>query len=285
MARLFDRPEDVAPGVLRVPLRFVNAHFVGEPGGPWVLVDAGLSISADAVRRAARARYGADARPEAILLTHGHADHAGAARYLAGAWSVPVYAHALELPHLTGQAPYPPYDAAAPGPLGPLSRVLPNAPLDLAGRVFALPPGGAVPHLAGWTWVATPGHTAGHVAYFRETDGLLLAGDAVATMDLDSPLCYLPRPPGLYRPPGPFTSDWPAAAASVRRLAALKPSVLAAGHGRPFHAPDLAERLERLADALADAVPSDAARARFLPKTGAVGAALGAAAWAYRKSR
>ena len=284
MALLFDGPSEVAPGVLRVPLRVANAYFVGEAGEPWVLVDAGLPSAAAAIRRAARARYGTRP-PEAILLTHGHADHAGAARYLAGAWKVPVYAHALELPHLTGQAPYPPYDAAAGGPLGVLARVLPNRPLDLSGRVFALPPGGAVPGLPGWRWIGTPGHTAGHVAYFRQADGVLLAGDAVATMNLDSALCYAERPPGLYRPPAPFTGDSEQARASISRLAALRPGSIAAGHGRPLRADDLAGRLHQLAEQL-DArslSESSAHRSGLLPSAGALGATLGAAAWAWRR--
>ena len=271
--------------MLRVPLRLVNAYLVGEPDGPWVLVDAGLSTSADALRRAARARFGARSRPEAILLTHGHADHAGAAHYLAGAWDVPIYAHALELPHLTGRAPYPPYDPTAGGPLAPLARLLPNRPLDLSGRVFALPPGGAVPGLPDWRWVATPGHTRGHVVYLRPSDGVVLAGDAVATMDLDSVLCYAERPPGLHRPPGPFTADWPAAAASLRRLASLEPTVLAAGHGRPFRVDDLAARLVQVSDQVESGREGGSDRSATLLKTGAAGAVLGAAALAYRAVR
>ena len=285
MARLFDPPGEVAPGVLRLPLRLVNAYLVGEPGGPWALVDAGLPTSADSIRRAAAARYGAGARPEAILLTHGHADHAGSARYLAGLWDVPVYAHALERPYLTRERPYPPFDAEAPGPLGPLSRWLPERAPDLSGRVFALPPGGGVPGLADWRWTATPGHTPGHVCYWRASDRVLLAGDAVATMNLDSALCYAPRPPGLYRPPAPFTSDWAAAEASVRRLADQAPRVVAAGHGRAYAKEDAADRLARLADEMGTHDPEAQRSGKATLVAGAAGAAAGAAIWAFRTAR
>jgi glyoxylase-like metal-dependent hydrolase (beta-lactamase superfamily II) len=165
--------------------------------------------------------------------------------------------------------------------------VLPIRAPDLAGRVFALPPGGAVPGLPDWRWVATPGHTSGHVSYWRASDRVLLVGDAVATMDLDSVLCYAPRPPGLYRPPAPFTSDWAAAGASVRRLAGLNPRVIASGHGRAFGAEDAAGRLLRLADEITGGKPEgqepeEQRSGGTALLAGAIGAAAGAAAWTVR---
>src|SRR3712207_6708971 len=93
--------EPVAPGVARLGIVFVNVFALGEPGGPWLLVDAGLPRFAGHIRRAVARRFGAGARPEGIVLTHGHFDHVGAARDLAEGWDVPLYAHPLEAPHLT----------------------------------------------------------------------------------------------------------------------------------------------------------------------------------------
>jgi glyoxylase-like metal-dependent hydrolase (beta-lactamase superfamily II) len=101
-------------------LRFfmVNAYLVGDPNAAdraWVLVDTGLAYSARRILNAAYKRFGENAHPLAILLTHGHFDHVGAVKELAEYWDVPVYAHRQELPYLTGREDYPPPDPTVGG--------------------------------------------------------------------------------------------------------------------------------------------------------------------------
>ena len=223
-----------APGVARVPVAFVNVYLVGRPGGPFVVVDTGLPHAAGLVRRAAEARFGAGARPESIVLTHGHFDHAGSALALADAWDVPVYAHPMERPYLTGRSGYAPQDPTMGGAIAFLSRFFPTDGVDLGERVHPLPADGSVPGAPDWRWLPTPGHSAGHVSLWRERDRVLLAGDALATMDLDSWTAQLTKPRVFDRPPAPFTPDWGATRASVRALAELAPAVVAAGHGLPI---------------------------------------------------
>src|SRR5215218_9117211 len=64
--------EVVAPGLARLGILFVNVFALGEPGRPWLLVDTGLSGSARLIRRAVAGRFGEGARPEGVVLTHGH---------------------------------------------------------------------------------------------------------------------------------------------------------------------------------------------------------------------
>jgi len=239
--------EPVAPGLARLGILFVNVYALGEPGGPWVLVDAGLSGSAGPIRRAAEERFGARRPPEGILLTHGHFDHAGSARRLADAWDVPLYAHALETPYLTGLSDYPPRDPTMGGAMGHMSRIMPDHGYDLAPRVRTLPPDGGVPGAPRWRWLHTPGHTPGHVSLFRESDGVLLAGDALATMDLDAWGAYLIRRRRFSRPSPPFTCDWATTRDSVERLAELEPAVAAAGHGLPISGTGVATDLRDFA--------------------------------------
>ena len=162
----------------------VNVFLVGEPGAGdrgWVLVDAGLQGFGHAIVRAAEERFGG-ARPAAIVLTHAHFDHVGALRELAERWDVPVYAHRLELPYLTGRSSYPPPDpTVGGGAMARLSPLYPRGPIDLGERVRPLPDDGSVPGMAEWSWLFTPGHAPGHVSFWRESDAVLLAGDAFVT--------------------------------------------------------------------------------------------------------
>jgi len=225
--------QKVTRGLVRIPLGIVNAYFIGEPGEPWVLVDAGLPGTAPRLHKEAAAYYGGRP-PEAIVLTHGHFDHTGGARTLAERWGVPVYAHRLELPYLTGRSDYPPPDPTVGGGGSQLSRLYPKKGTDLSRWVRPLPEDGSVPGAPGWRWLHTPGHTAGHVSLFREADRTLVSGDALITTNQDSFIFMLTKKRELHRPPSYFTPDWEAARRSVETLARLRPQVLAAGHGVPM---------------------------------------------------
>ncbi len=236
----------IANDVGWLPISFVNVYFLGQPGTPWLLVDAGLPGRALQIRRAAEARFGSDSRPEAIILTHGHFDHAGSARELADYWDVPIYAHPLELPYLTGQSPYPSPDPTIGGAIAFLSRFMPSRAFDFSGRLRPLEIG-EIPGVPGWECLETPGHAPGHISLLRRSDGVLLAGDAFATMDMDSWIGLISARQMLARAGAPFNSDWDATRQSVRKLAALRPTVAACGHGIPICDSNLPGRLERFA--------------------------------------
>jgi glyoxylase-like metal-dependent hydrolase (beta-lactamase superfamily II) len=237
--------EEVKPSVAVLPTLISNIYFVGEPGGSWALVDTGSPGNAARIREAARQRFGPDAPPAAILLTHGHHDHAGSARELAEAWDVPIYAHRLERPYLTGKSQYPPKDALAGGAFSFMSRFFPSSTCNLGDRFQDLPEG-VVPGLAGWSWHFTPGHAPGHVVFFNREESILLAGDACVTMDLDCAKGIVTKEPRISRPPAPFTYDWQQARRSVELLADLRPRVIGSGHGQPMSGPAVATGLAEL---------------------------------------
>src|SRR5919106_6132432 len=234
-SRTIDRSNTVAPDLAYLRTGIVNLCFYGRPGAPsgeWVLIDAGLPGYASRIIGAAQEWIGPGARPAAILLTHGHFDHVGSLRTLAERWDVPVYAHRLELPYLTGRSSYPPPDpTVGGGAMAALARFYPRGPINLGDRVRALPEDGTVPGMPEWRWVHTPGHTPGHVSLFRDQDRVLIAGDAFVTMRQESLLCVLTRRQEVWRPPAYFTPDWSAARRSVQALARLEPSVAAPRHG------------------------------------------------------
>ncbi|GAB3328821.1 hypothetical protein GCM10027511_38800 [Hymenobacter humi] len=242
----------VAPGLSVLRDVFVNLYYAfpqDQPQGPWVLIDAGLPGSADKIKQHADEQFGANNPPEAILLTHGHFDHVGALDGLLAAWpNVPVYAHPLELPYLTGRSSFPPPDpTVGGGMMAYLSFAYPKHAYDFGARVQALPADGSVPGLPGWRWVHTPGHTFGHVSFFREHDKLLVAGDAFTTVFAESGMATYTQKQEVHGPPAYFTPDWDAARASVELLARMEPEVAATGHGIPMHGEQLRRQLADLA--------------------------------------
>ena len=238
----------VVPGLSVLRNVFVNLYYAfpaDQPHGSWVLIDAGLPGSAATIRKHAAELFGADTPPAAIVLTHGHFDHVGALHGLLEAWpDVPVYAHPLELPYLTGRSAYPPPDPTVGGGLmAYLSFTYPRQPYDFGSRVQALPADGSVPGLPGWRWVPTPGHTFGHVSFFREHDKVLVVGDAFTTVFGESGLATLTQKQEVHGPPAYFTPDWDAARASVELLTRMEPEVAATGHGIPMHGTELRRQL------------------------------------------
>jgi len=240
----------VAADVACLMQPIVNLYFVGQPDAGdrgWVLIDAGLPGLARQIAAAAAARFGPDARPAAILLTHGHFDHIGGLRALAERWDAPIYAHPLELPYLDGRSAYPPPDPTVGGGMARLSPLYPAGPFDFGARLRALPGEGTVPHLPGWRAIDTPGHAPGHVSFFRTADRLLIAGDAFVTTRQESTVAALTKPQGVHGPPAYFTPDWVAARRSVEQLAVLDPSIAATGHGVPMRGERLRHQLPALA--------------------------------------
>jgi glyoxylase-like metal-dependent hydrolase (beta-lactamase superfamily II) len=238
---------EAATGVRHLRTLLVNVYLVRTDPG-WMLVDTGLSGYATTIRAAARRLIGSDEPPTAIVLTHAHFDHVGSLEALLEVWDVPVYAHSLERPYLTGRSPYPPPDPlVGRGAMALISRLYPRGPIDVSRHLRALPDNGEVPGAAEWRWIHTPGHTAGHVSLFRERDRVLIAGDAVVTTKQESTLAVAAQRRELHGPPAYFTQDWRAAGNSVGRLAALEPEVLATGHGDPLAGSDMRQHLRRLA--------------------------------------
>ncbi len=240
----------VLPDIYCYTIQIVNVVFIGDPSKDegWVLVDAGMPKSSKAIIEEAERRFGKNIKPKAILLTHGHFDHVGAIIELVEHWEVPVYAHSFEMPYLTGKKDYPEPDATVGGGLvATMSPTFPNKSLSLGDIVQALPEDGSVPHLPEWNWVHTPGHSLGHVSFFRKKDRALIVGDAFVTVKQESLYKVFTQEKEFSGPPKYFTTDWKAAWDSIQVLEQLKPQVAIPGHGVPVGGEELATELENLA--------------------------------------
>jgi glyoxylase-like metal-dependent hydrolase (beta-lactamase superfamily II) len=236
----------VVPDVFCYTNQIVNLALVGNDK-EFVIVDAGMPKSADEIISMIAEHYGEDARPSAIILTHGHFDHVGSLVGLLEKWRVPVYAHELEIPYLTGKKDYPPGDPSVDsGMVAKMSPMFPNHGINIGDQVEAFPQDGTIPHMPGWKWIHTPGHTPGHVSLFREQDRTLIAGDAFVTVKQESLYKVLTQAQEISGPPRYYTTDWEAAYESVKKLEALKPEAAVTGHGIPMTGEDLRENLRYL---------------------------------------
>ncbi len=139
----------IAEGLTGLRILFVNV-FALSSGSGWTLIDAGIPHSSGRIKRWAEKEFGEGARPEQIILTHGHFDHVGAIGDLLKEWDVPVYAHVGEMPYLTGRSHYPPPNPGAGGGLmAVMSPLYPRGPIDISSHVRELPADGTDSGAAG----------------------------------------------------------------------------------------------------------------------------------------
>jgi glyoxylase-like metal-dependent hydrolase (beta-lactamase superfamily II) len=251
------QPEEVAAGVFRLSIHWTNIYFV-RSASSWGLIDAAWTNSGRLILKTAESLFGANTRPSAIYLTHAHPDHSGSALELARMWDVPVYVHPRELLPATGDmSAFAEYPA---GPIDrwvivPLMRVMPRRTREAAlahEAAFrevarALVPGAGIPGLPGWECVPTPGHSPGHVAFFRSSDRVLISGDALLTVNLNSLWDLVRLKRRVSGPPYISSWNWRVAKESVATLARLEPRVLACGHAAPMAGADVAREVRAFA--------------------------------------
>lgn len=238
--------QQVAEGVFSYTIQIVNIAMV-RTSNDFVLIDTGMPESEKKIFEIVEEIFGENAKPEAIILTHGHFDHVGSIEKLLTQWDVPVYAHPLEIPYLTGQKNYPDPDGTVEGGLvAKISPMFPNEGVHLGNHVKPLPDNGELPHLSEWKSIHTPGHSDGHISLFREKDRTLIAGDAFITVKQDSLAKVLVQEREVNGPPRYLTTDWQLAKKSVEKLAALHPRVAVTGHGLPMEGEELEQGLTKL---------------------------------------
>jgi hydroxyacylglutathione hydrolase len=189
----------------------INAYLVGD-----VLIDAGLKLSAGKVVEAVAGHTVA-----AHALTHAHIDHAGGSKAVVAQLGVPVWAGAGDAADVRRGRPT---VAGWAAPLLGRGGRFPAVPVDRELRA-----GDEVG--PGFVVLDTPGHTPGHISFWRVADRTLICGDVLNGMHL------ITTAPGLREPPAVLCTDPAQNRASIRRLAELEPALVLFGHGPPSRDP------------------------------------------------
>jgi glyoxylase-like metal-dependent hydrolase (beta-lactamase superfamily II) len=212
--------KELAPGVWHVkclpglPAYGVNAYLVDD-----VLIDAGARQSKRRILRQLRGH-----KVSAHALTHAHPDHQGASHDVCETLAIPFWAPQGD-------------DDAAENPELINERQPDHAMAHFFYRIFH-GPGHKVDRVlkegdevGGFKVVSAPGHSAGHVVFWRESDKVLIIGDVLTNMD------QLTLLPGLNEPKSYLTPDPAKNRESARKLAKLEPELVCFGHGRPLRDP------------------------------------------------
>jgi hydroxyacylglutathione hydrolase len=218
---------ELAPGVHLLtgfPKYGINWFLVED-----VLIDAGGRPDKGRILKQLRGH-----RVTAHALTHAHPDHQGASHAVCSELGIPFLVPERDVP-------------AAEDP-DVIKQRQPDSWLPRLMQALFAGPGHKVDQVlhegdevGGFTVLDTPGHSAGHVSYWRESDRVLIAGDVVNTMH------PFTMKRGLREPFEVFTPDPAENRRSIKRIAELEPALLLVGHGPPVRDPkqleDLAARL------------------------------------------
>jgi hydroxyacylglutathione hydrolase len=235
--------ERVADGVwlLRGDFRgAMNVYFI-EDGDGVVQFDAGTKGMSRKVRRAGEQLGGI----KKVVLGHAHADHRGTAM----ASGAPVFCHADEVADAESDAAIAPYFDLSQLPVAWVRRLYPfllrrwdGGAVKIAGTVAE------GDEVAGFRVVHFPGHAPGLIGLWRESDRLALVSDVVYLVDSGR---LKPLPEGEASVPHPaWAWNHELAKDSLRKLAAMEPKTVGAGHEHPLRGDDLRPLLERAAEKL-----------------------------------
>lgn len=208
------------------PPNAINVYLVGD-----VLIDAATRQGEQRILKQIAGR-----RLSTHALTHAHPDHQGSSHAICERLQIPLWCGRGDAPAM--ETPGGISNSQAPGWLNQLQQRFWTGPAHPVARMLF-----EGDEVAGFTVLETPGHSPGHVAYWREADGVLILGDVLNNVNVMTGI------PGLHEPPEVFTPDPARNRESARRLAKLRPRVTCFGHGAPLRDPGkLADFVARMPD-------------------------------------
>ncbi|MFN3852603.1 MAG: MBL fold metallo-hydrolase [Spirosomataceae bacterium] len=204
--------KEIAKNVYQIsllPRNSINCYVIDD-----ILIDAGIRSSGNIILKSIKQK-----KITKHALTHAHADHQGSSSTICKTLNIPLWTSELEKENAES---------------GKVIYEYPNSK-NLIARFqqrFWAGEGQKVSHLlkegdavGSFTVIETPGHSRGHISFFREKDRVLIVGDTMVNMNLLTTVVGLDEPPTL------FTTDKEVNKESIKKLFDLKPKVLCFGHG------------------------------------------------------
>lgn len=203
---------EITKNVFHIPLlprNSINCYVIDD-----VLIDSGIRSSGNTILRAIKNK-----KITKHALTHAHADHQGSSATLCDILKIPLWTSGLEKNNaesgnVTNEYPNKRHVIARfqqhfwAGEGHKVSRILKEG--DTVGS---------------FTVIETPGHSPGHISFFREEDRVLILGDVLVNMNLVTTVAGLSHPPDL------FTKDKKLNMKSIQKIYNLKPQIICFGHG------------------------------------------------------
>jgi glyoxylase-like metal-dependent hydrolase (beta-lactamase superfamily II) len=203
--------KQITKDVFHIPLfpkNSINCYII-----EGVLVDSGIRSSYKEI-----AKHLKEIPVHLHVLTHAHADHQGSSDRICREFDIPLYCHENEVSRTeTGFATR---DYPSQGIIAKFQQKY------WAGQGHKVDKTIKENDIIGnFRVIETPRHSAGHIVFFREKDGVLIIGDVLTNMNL------LTTVRGLRLPPSIFTSNSSENITSLQKLSDLHPQIICFAHG------------------------------------------------------
>lgn len=202
----------IAENVFQIPLMprsGINCYVIDD-----ILIDSGIRSSGNKILKAIK-----NIAITKHVLTHAHADHQGSSDFLCNTLNIPLLTSELERENAESGNVTNEY----PNSNGFIAKFQQKYWAGKGHKVSQVLKEGDV--VGSFTVIDTPGHSKGHISFFRESDRVIIVGDVLVNMNLVTTIVGLSQPPNL------FTTDKKMNMDSIKKIADLKPKILCFGHG------------------------------------------------------
>lgn len=204
--------KEITKNVYQIPLmprNSINCYLIDD-----ILIDSGIRSSGTKILKSLQ-----KGKINAHALTHAHADHQGSSNFICTKLNIPLWTSEWEKTNAESGIVTNEY----PNKNHLIAKFQQSFWAGVGYKVSRILKEGD--NVGSFTVIETPGHSNGHLSFFRERDKVLIVGDTLVNMNLLTTFVGLNHPPDL------FTSNIKTNKVSIKKLYDLKPKILCFGHG------------------------------------------------------